>query len=245
VEIVDAELMEDIEYLSMGETPADRMKNLLGKLDSVRRSEERGFNAREQTRRTSNKSIGRIQKAFKNLPKPVEWLSFYLNDLPLLIDFCEEVQEVSIQHRLNRSQTRALEKLRSASEEEFQWVTAYAQSSPNTEMGHGSTDFWQRDLRDLSAREIEDIADKAAKKEGMRELNRARVSPSLSLKAKILILTRLGIPVKRIAARLKVNRLTALKYSENSRLVGSIRGALKYYLMFSIQNPCPVKFSQM
>jgi len=36
------------------------------------------------------------------------------------MDFSEEVQEVSIQHRLNRSQTRALEKLRAASEQEFQ-----------------------------------------------------------------------------------------------------------------------------
>ena len=42
VEIVDAELMEDIQYLSMGEKPADRLKTLLGKLDSVRRSEELG-----------------------------------------------------------------------------------------------------------------------------------------------------------------------------------------------------------
>jgi len=38
---------------------------------------------------------------------------------------------------------------------------------------------------------------------------------------------RLGIPVARIAARLKVNRLTALKYSENPRLVQSIRSSLE------------------
>ena len=31
----------------------------------------------------------------------MEWLSFYLNDLPLLIDFCEEVQEASIQSQLS------------------------------------------------------------------------------------------------------------------------------------------------
>ena len=36
VEIVDAELIEDKEYLSMGDKPADRVKTLLGKLDSVR-----------------------------------------------------------------------------------------------------------------------------------------------------------------------------------------------------------------
>jgi len=64
--------------------------------------------------------MGSVEKIFKNLPKSLEWRSFYNNDLPLLMDFSEEVQEVSIQHRLNRSQTRALEKLRAASEQEFQ-----------------------------------------------------------------------------------------------------------------------------
>lgn len=42
VEIVDAELIEDKEYLFMGDNPADRVKTLLGKLDSVRGSQERG-----------------------------------------------------------------------------------------------------------------------------------------------------------------------------------------------------------
>jgi len=42
VEIVDAELIEDKEYLSMGDNPADRVKTLLGKVDSVRGSQKRG-----------------------------------------------------------------------------------------------------------------------------------------------------------------------------------------------------------
>ena len=46
----------------------------------------------------------RVDQIFKNLPKPLEWLSFLNNDLPLLIDFCEEVQEVSIQHQLSLTQ---------------------------------------------------------------------------------------------------------------------------------------------
>jgi hypothetical protein len=41
------------------------------------------------------------------------------------------------------------------------------------------------------------------------------------------MMSRLGIPANRTAALLEVNRLTALKYSENSRLVRSIRSALK------------------
>jgi len=41
MEIVDAELIEDKAYASMGKSPADRVKSLLGRLDSVRRMQER------------------------------------------------------------------------------------------------------------------------------------------------------------------------------------------------------------
>jgi len=41
VKIVDAELIENKEYASMGRNPADRVKSLLGRLDSVRRMQER------------------------------------------------------------------------------------------------------------------------------------------------------------------------------------------------------------
>ncbi len=158
----------------MGEKPTDRVKTLLGKLDSVRRSKERGFNVSEQIKCTSNKFVGRVGKIFANLPKPLEWLSFLNHDLPLLIDFCKEVQEASIQNRLNSSQTRALEKLRAASILKFQRVTAYDQKSPNSEIKHVSRNSTQIEIRDLSVREIEDIADKAVKKENLKEINRTR-----------------------------------------------------------------------
>ena len=99
VEIVDAELIEDKEYASMGKNPADRVKTLLGKLDSVRRSKELGYEIAPQARLTSHKFMGSVEKIFKNLPKPLEWLLFLNNDLPLLVDICEEVQEISIQPR--------------------------------------------------------------------------------------------------------------------------------------------------
>ena len=165
MEITDAELIKDIEYASIGKTPADRVKTLLRKIDSVRRSRERGFNPAKETKRTSSRFAGRVEKIFNNLPKPLEWQSFYNNDLPLLMDFCEEVREASMQHRRNKSQTRALEKLRSASIREFQRVTAHAQRPGNSETGHVGRDSRQIGLRDLSGREIEEIADKAAKKE--------------------------------------------------------------------------------
>jgi len=79
--------------------PPDRVKALLEKLKSMQRSIERGYTVSEEIKHTSNKFVGRVENIFVNLPKPLEWLSFYLHDLPILIDFCEEVQEISIQHR--------------------------------------------------------------------------------------------------------------------------------------------------
>jgi len=62
------------------------------------RSKERGYNVSEEIRHTSNKFVGRVENIFANLPKPLEWLSFLNHGFPLLMDFCEEVQEVSIQN---------------------------------------------------------------------------------------------------------------------------------------------------
>ena len=107
VEIVDAELIEDKEYAAMGKTPADRVKALLGSLDSVRSSQERGSEVSTQSKALFHKFMEQVEHIFKNLPKPLEWRSFYNNDLPLLMDFCEEIREISIQHHLNKSQTRA------------------------------------------------------------------------------------------------------------------------------------------
>ena len=242
VKIVDAELIEDKEYLSMGDNPADRVKTLLGKLHSIENSKYRGSQVSNKSKLLLNKFIQQVDQIFKNLPNPLEWRSFYNNDLPLLIDFCEEVREISIRQRLNRSQTRALEKLKSASIQEFQRVTAHAQRLGNSETGHVSRDSSQIDIRDLSAGEIEGIADKATRKENMKELKRARVSPSLSLEVRIFMMSRLGIPANRIAERLKVNRLTALKYSDNPRLVRSIRRAQKKGNLInqvSKENGCP------
>ena len=111
-------------------------------------------------------------------PRP-DYLAIYLNTWNM---------RQGGQGGLNKSQTRALAKLKEASDRESQRLTAHAQRPPNSEMGYVSSDSSQINIRDLSAREIEDIADKAAKKERQTELSRARVSPSLSLEAKIVLM---------------------------------------------------------
>ncbi len=101
VEMVDAELIEDREYASMGKKPTDRVKALLGKLDTIRRSKGRGSTFTNETGRLSNKFVGQVEKIFNNLPKPLEWRSFYINDFPILMDIYKKVQKISIQPQLS------------------------------------------------------------------------------------------------------------------------------------------------
>ncbi len=136
------------------------MKTLLVKLDSVRRCKERRFSVSGKIKRTSRKFAGRIIKIFKNLPKSLEWRSFYINVLPILMDIYKEVQKISIQDGLNRSQIMALEMLKTASVEEFQRVTACGQGSPNSVIEPGTRDPNQLNIKDLCARKIEDIVEK-------------------------------------------------------------------------------------
>ncbi len=144
--MVDAELIEDKEYASMGKKPADRVKALLGKLHSISISKKRGSKVSKKADLLFNKFIKQMEKIFKNLPKPLEWRSFYRHDLPILMDISKEVQKISIQNGLNRSQTRALETLKTASVEEFQKVTAYGQGSPNSVIEPNTRDSRQLDI---------------------------------------------------------------------------------------------------
>ncbi|GAG25795.1 unnamed protein product, partial [marine sediment metagenome] len=188
VEIVDAELIEDKEYASMGKNSADRVRVLLGKLKASRRGKERGYNPSRELIHTAHKFMRRVDQIFKNLPKPVEWLSFLNNDLPLLMDICKEVQDISIQHNLNRSQTRALAKLNAVSESEFQRIVNPQPSSQKIEPSSDNQPSANRALSDFSATEIEAIANKEIQKEALAEQGRSRVMPHLSSEVKILLL---------------------------------------------------------
>ena len=52
------------------------MKALLGKLESVRGSEEGGYEVSTQAKLTSNKFIGSVEEILNNMPNPLEWQSF-------------------------------------------------------------------------------------------------------------------------------------------------------------------------
>ena len=226
VELVDAQLIKDKQYALMGNSPANRVKALLGKLKATRRSKERGYNPSKALIHTTNTYVRRVEKIFKNLPKPIEWLSFLHHDLPILMDICEDVKKASIQDGLNISQTKALEQLKAASNKEFQRVITKSQHSSKAGVRSGGKYSPHIDLKDLSSREINNIAEKAAKKEGLIEFNRSRVSPSLKSETVIVTMNSLGIPEERIAPLLKINRKTVKKHAENPRLLRSIKKSL-------------------
>ena len=201
--MVDAELIEGAEYGSMDKHPVDRVEALLAKLHTTVISENRGSQVSQKSELLLNKFIQQVEEVFQNLPKPLEWRSFYNNDLNLIVDICIEVQEASIQHGLNKSQTRALAKLNAVSESEFQGIV-HPQRSAN------------RALSDFSATEIEAIANKEIQKQVLAEQAESRSMPALSSEVKILLQARLGIPEERIARRLKINRKTVAKYCNTS-----------------------------
>jgi len=101
VEIVNSELIKNKEYALMGKNPANRVRVLLGKLKASRRGKEREYNPSKELSHTAHKFMRRVDQIFKNLPKPLEWRSFYNHDLPILMDICEEVRKVSIQPQLS------------------------------------------------------------------------------------------------------------------------------------------------
>ena len=109
-----------------------------------------------------------VNLIFKSLPKRLEWHSFYRHDLPLLMDISKDVQKASIQNGLNRSQTRALETLKTASVKEFKRVVSNGNGRHSSEavVMSGRKYSPHIDLRALSSREIIDIAKKSVKKEG-------------------------------------------------------------------------------
>ena len=78
IEIIDMEMGKEPEYLTVGKTPLERVHKLLSKLDSIRRSKERGSVILEPEKDLSYKYVGQVESIFKNLPKPLKWLSFCL-----------------------------------------------------------------------------------------------------------------------------------------------------------------------
>jgi len=94
---------------------------------SITNSKDRGSQVSQEGKLLLDTFVQQVEEVFKKLPKPLEWRSFYRHDLNLIVDTAQEVRKVSIQHKLNKSQTWALEKLHRVSKSQFK---AFIQESP-------------------------------------------------------------------------------------------------------------------
>ncbi|MEE8399005.1 MAG: ParB/RepB/Spo0J family partition protein [Desulfobacterales bacterium] len=226
VRLVDAELIDVPEYVSMGPDPVDRVKTLLSRLDAVRRSEQRGNRVADTAKLTSHRFVGHVEKLFKNLPKSLEWRSFYTHDLNLLVQAPQSVRDASVDHELNRSQTWALEKLNRVSEERFEaLVNKSAPPRTQKDRRKGSSPGIRR-LKDFSAAEIEAIAEKEIGRQNLAEQGRVRETIPLVSMVKAQLMHRLGIPMEIVASNLGINWRTAKRYCQDKKWLETIGKAL-------------------
>ncbi|MBT6339710.1 MAG: ParB/RepB/Spo0J family partition protein, partial [Desulfobacula sp.] len=225
IKIIDVEMGRDPEYLTVGKTPLERVHKLLSKLDSIRRSRERGSVVLEVENDLSNKFIGQVELIFNNLPKPLKWQSFLMNDLVLLTDIPSNVQKASVKHSLNKAQTKALAKLEQVSDKVFHDVT---RKNYIPFKGVNNSHSPKPALNEFSAREIQAFAKNLEKANQKKEQKREEHQQGSRTEVKVALMTCLGIPLVRIAQRLHIHRETISKYvKKNNDLFNKIHQDFK------------------
>ena len=160
VEMIDAELIEDEDYASFGTDAKHRVSRLLGRLHGAA-TNAGGHAATQETERLTNKFISKVEAVFSALPRSVSWQSFYVNDMKLL-SLPEEVREVAIANKLNKSQAKALNEVKKANPKAYQDLLEVQSSEGvaviDTVGLFGFKDTDAVELSDLSAREIKSLA---------------------------------------------------------------------------------------
>jgi len=159
VEMVDAELIEAPGYSALGPTSLARVKGLLMKLDSDRRM---------KTDYYSSKFTGIVEKIFTNLPKPMEWVSFYTNDLPPITRLDADVRDLAIEQRLNKAQTKELAHLKKTAPQKFAAIQAQRGVEARQDLHDWEAQEPVVPLREVSARELRQVTT-------MARLDQARV----------------------------------------------------------------------
>ncbi len=180
------------EYLTVGKTPLERVHKLLSKLHSIRVSQDRGSLVSKEAEVLLNKFIQQVESTFNNLPKPLKWQSFLMNDLILLTDIPSIVQTASVKHGLNKSQTKALARLEQVSDKVFHDVTQKG-SIPLKDQNNNLLPTPA--INEFSAREILTFAEdlEKTKKNGQKK---DTLQQEFSTEIKVALMTRLGIPIE-------------------------------------------------
>jgi DNA-binding NarL/FixJ family response regulator len=140
----------------------------------------------------------------------------------LVREICEDIRKISLENQLNKSQIKAISEVKKTSQEAYQHIVNNAQSSdiPKIEINNqGEKSASIVPLRDMSAREIKQAAEKIIKIEIKARQNSKQSPLDLNLTAKKIIMLRLGIPVDRIAKRLHLSQKTVVESSETVQSV--------------------------
>lgn len=153
-ELIDAEMIEDDTYSLSAESPIERVKWLLGKLFNDKTNETDHF---------TNKFISKVEQIFDSLPRPIEWYSFYANDFRTIVNLEEDVAEMAIKNKLNKSQTKELAKLKKDAPDIFQSLAGKANDEGKIVIAPDpwETDGEARDLSDIGAEGIRHFKYKA------------------------------------------------------------------------------------
>ena len=225
IKIIDVEMEKDDLYLTGGKTPLERVHKLLSKLDSIRVSKDRGSMVSKEADDLFRKYAEQVDSIFKNLPKPLKWQSFLRHDLFLLTDIPSKVQKASVKYDLNKAQTKALAKLEQASGRVFHDVT---QKNTIPVKSRNNDPLPKLKLNEFSAREIRVFAEDLEKADRKKEQKKDDNGQEFRTEIKIALMTRLGIPLVRIARRLNIHRETISKYAkEIDCLLNKIRRDFK------------------
>ena len=111
-------------------------------------------------------------------------------------EICEDIRKISLENQLNKSQIKAISEVKKTSQEAYQHIVNNAQSSdiPKIEINNqGEKSASIVPLRDMSAREIKQAAEKIIKIEIKARQNSKQSPLDLNLTAKKIIMLRLGI----------------------------------------------------
>jgi hypothetical protein len=221
VEIIDVEMGKNSLYLTMGKTPLERVHTLLSKLYSIRVSQDRGSIVSDEAKAVLNNYVQQVESIFDNLLKPLMWRSFLMHDLTLLTDIPSKVQKASVKCNLNKAQTKALARLEQVSGKVFLDVI-----QKNTiPVKRRNDDLSQvPKLNEFSAREIQVFTEDLEKANNKTEAEKEGNDQKFRTEIKSALMTRLGIPLVRIARRLNIHRETISKYvQKNDSLFNEIR----------------------
>ena len=82
-----------------------------------------------------SKFTKQVESIFQLLPKRLEWISFYTNDLPLIMEICEDVRQISLENQLNKSQFKAISEVKKISSDSFQHIVNTTQSNSDSQNG--------------------------------------------------------------------------------------------------------------